>query len=204
MSLKLYFLVSALILTITFASKTRNRGIKALTDYEYDVIVKKVTGTYDTKVSERTREEKVVLRKYYRWIEKGMEVTVGPSGRTIYVNNKQVLRTGEVDKIIYKADKESKSSGSRKLAGRVNVKYLGLTEKNIIQLKVKSKSLQVRIAVLLPNISYFLSGDNAVNTFSSVRMHFIRISMQHGISGFSLEWELTEEAHSFLLNFTPL
>ena len=141
------FLIVVLFPLIVIA--TRNRGIKALTDYEYDIIIRQVIGTYDTKVSERTKEEKVVLRKYYRWVENGMAITVGASGKTIYVNNKQLLREGEKESVIKRAEKDSKSSGSRKMAGRVNAKYVGLTEKHIIQSKAKSKRKTILLLMIL-------------------------------------------------------
>ena len=126
----------------------RNRGLKALSDFEYDIIIRKIIGTYNTAVSERSKEEKVVLRKYYRWIENGCDVRVGSSGKTIYVDDKQLLRESETERIIKRAENESKSSGSRKLAGRVNARYVGCTESSIIKSKANSKSLQVRKLIL--------------------------------------------------------
>ena len=85
--------IAILLLFSSFSvSCVRNRDVTALSDVDYDLMIRKILGSFDTPVAERTKKEAAVIRKYYRWIDVGHEVTVGRSGRTIYVNGKQLLR----------------------------------------------------------------------------------------------------------------
>ena len=44
----------------------RNRDFNPLSDDEYDLLLRKVTGRYDTPVAERSSADNRLLRKYYR------------------------------------------------------------------------------------------------------------------------------------------
>ena len=113
----------------------RNRDIKALSDHEYDIMIRKILGSFDTPVTDRTKVEIVVIRKYYRWIRQGHDLTIGASGRTIYLDGKQLLRIEEKERAIKQTIKESKNSGSRKLAGRLKTRFAGCSEGQIITSK---------------------------------------------------------------------
>ena len=66
----------------------RNRNINALSDEEYELMIRKITGSYNIPVAERSIKETRLLRKYYRWLSEGNDLSVGLSGKTIYINGK--------------------------------------------------------------------------------------------------------------------
>ena len=107
-SLNRYRSIRHLIVTVV---SVRNRNINALSDEEYDIMIRKITGAYDTPVAERSSKEMRLLRKYYRWISHGKDLTVGPSGKTIYVDGKQLARRKEIERTIQNAEKVTKNSG---------------------------------------------------------------------------------------------
>ena len=72
-------------------SCVRNRDINALSDQEYDIMVRKILGSFDKPVTDRTNLDTVVIRKYYRWMRQGHDVTVGAGGRTMSFKAKFVL-----------------------------------------------------------------------------------------------------------------
>ena len=74
----------------------RQSNVAALSDEEYNVMIKKITGVFNKPSHERTNLEKSVIRKFYRWIKEGKQITVGVSGTTIYINGKQLMRKEEV------------------------------------------------------------------------------------------------------------
>ena len=53
-------------------------------------MIKKITGDFKKPSDERTNVEKNVIRKFYRWMTEGKQITVGASGKTIYVPNFQL------------------------------------------------------------------------------------------------------------------
>lgn len=119
------------------------RNINAISDVEYNILLKKVKGEFTTPVSERTREENKVLRKYYRWISQNKDVRVGPSGRTIYVDGRQLIRKEELNRTIKALEKESKNSGARKLTQRIKDQFVGCSEKVVASSKLTSTAIMV-------------------------------------------------------------
>ena len=107
--------IIVLLFLCTLVLLVRNRDIKALSDHEYDIMIR-------TPVT---------------------DLTIGASGRTIYLDGKQLLRIEEKERAIKQTIKESKNSGSRKLAGRLKTRFAGCSEGQIITSKSNSKSLQV-------------------------------------------------------------
>ena len=55
----------------------RQSNVAALSDEEYNVMIKKITGVFNKPSHERTNLEKSVIRKFYRWIKEGKQTTVG-------------------------------------------------------------------------------------------------------------------------------
>ena len=106
-------------------------------------MIQKVTGSYNVPVADRSTEENRLIRKYYRWISQGKDLSVGSSGKTIYIDGKQLLRTEEKERAIKGAEKESKNSGSRKLTGRIKSRFVGCSEKNVVASKSNSRSVKV-------------------------------------------------------------
>ena len=127
-------------LIVTVVS-VRNRNINALSDEEYDIMIRKITGAYDTPVTERSSKEMRLLRKYSRWISHGKDLTVGPSGKTIYVDG--LVRREEIERTIQNAEKVTKNSGIRKLTERIKNRFVGCSEKNVVVSKSNSKCLKV-------------------------------------------------------------
>ena len=62
MIMKVVFFLLNLIVPVL---SVRNRNIKALSDEEYDLMIRKITGTYNIPVAERNVKETRLLRKYY-------------------------------------------------------------------------------------------------------------------------------------------
>ena len=60
-------------------SFVRDRDTNALSDQEYDIMIRKIIGSSNKPVADRTKDETVVIRKYYRWVRQGHDVSVGPS-----------------------------------------------------------------------------------------------------------------------------
>ena len=139
MKVAILFLLNLIVAVLSVS----NRNLKALSDEEYDLMIRKITGRYNIPVAERSVKETRLLRKYYRWICLGNDLSVGPSGKTIYINGKQLVRKEEIERTIKLSEKESKNSGIRKLTGRIQNRYIGCSEKNVATSKSNSKSLQV-------------------------------------------------------------
>lgn len=53
------------------ASAVNERTVKALTEEEYDILVRIITNCFETPVVDRTALQKPVIRKYQRWIKQG-------------------------------------------------------------------------------------------------------------------------------------
>ena len=83
MNLSLYFF--SFLIMINALTATRERNIVALTEEEYDIMVRKIAGQYNKGMADRTLIEKSTIRKYYRWLKQGKHVYLGPSGKTIYI-----------------------------------------------------------------------------------------------------------------------
>ena len=94
---------------------SRDETLCVLTDEEYDILLRKITGSFDKPVNERTKTENSFLRKFYRWKNEGKDLFVGSSGKSIYVNGKRLMHSSERDTIIKKMHKTTKESGSRKV-----------------------------------------------------------------------------------------
>ena len=75
-------------LFLKFVISTREGNIIALSDEEYDVMLKKIVGEFTKPVNERNKLERKMIRKYYRWLREGKDVSIGPSGKTMYVDGK--------------------------------------------------------------------------------------------------------------------
>ena len=58
-----------------------NGHITALTDEQYDIMIRKVRGEFDKPLGDRNSVEKNVIRKYYRWLSQGKDIYIGPSGK---------------------------------------------------------------------------------------------------------------------------
>ena len=65
----------------------RQSNVVALSDEEYNIMIKKIMRDFKKPSDERTNVETNVIRKFYRWITEGKEITVGASWKTIYVPN---------------------------------------------------------------------------------------------------------------------
>ena len=152
---------------------TRHRDPSALSDEEYDILLRRITGRYDTPVAERRKEDIRALRKYYRWVKQGKEVSVGPSCNTIYIDGKKLMRRGEVERSIKMAEKESKCSGARKVTGRIKARFIGCSEKNVIA----SKSSRVNFKVwILYYVTIHPREGAIVCTHTHTHTHHTRIT----------------------------
>ena len=94
-------------------------------------MLRKITGRYDTPVAERSSADNRLLRKYYRWIKQGKDISVGPSCKTVYIDGKKLTRKEEIERAIKMAEKESKGSGARKVTGRIKARFIGCSEANV-------------------------------------------------------------------------
>ena len=90
-----------LIFSIDDANATRQRKVTALNDEEYDIILRKLTDSFMIPLRDRTKVERSAIRKYYRWMKSGMEITVGPSGKTLYLEGKQLIRKEEIQNVMF-------------------------------------------------------------------------------------------------------
>ena len=71
-------------------------------------------------------------------------VYLGPSGKTIYVDGKELIRKGEMTRAISQASKKCQNSGARKLTQRIRNHFVGCSEKDVVNVKANSKSLKVK------------------------------------------------------------
>ena len=111
----------------------RNRDFNALSDEEYDLLLRKITGRYDTPViAERSSAD---IRKDYRWINQGKDISVSPSCKTVYIDGKKLMRKEEIERAIKMAEKESKGSGACKVTGRIKARFIGCSEANAVSSK---------------------------------------------------------------------
>ena len=120
--------------------------MKALDDEEYELLLRWLRGEFDTQCNNRTTKEKTALRKFYRWM-KEHELKVGVSGRTVYIDGKRLLRSNEIETEIRRADKDTKSSGSRKVKSRLDSSVIGVAESQIIESRSKRVDLKVGIGI---------------------------------------------------------
>ena len=102
-----------------YVASTKLGGVSALADNEYEIMLKKVTGQLDSRSDERSVIEKSTIRKFYRWIKGGKTITIGASGKTLYIDGKQLFRKSELTTAIKRVIKDTKDSGSRKLRDRL-------------------------------------------------------------------------------------
>ena len=117
---------------------SREHWLCSLSDEEYNILLNKVLNRFDTAVVDRSTVEKAVLRKYYRWVKAGRQLPVGPSGKNIYIDGKKVMRKSEIKQIVKKMEKNTKGSGSRKLAQRIKSRYIGCTERHVTTITANS------------------------------------------------------------------
>lgn len=101
------------ILCYNITNCSRELSLSPLSDEEYAILLNKLLGRFDTAVTDRSTLEKAVLRKFYRWIKAGRELTVGSSGTNIYVDGKKLLRKSDVKRIIKRMEKSTKQSGRK-------------------------------------------------------------------------------------------
>ena len=120
-----------------------NGHITALTDEQYDIMIRKVRGEFDKPLGDRNSVEKNVIRKYYRWLSQGKDIYIGPSGKTIYINGKQLIQKEELNQAISHARKETKDAGIRKLTQRMKTRFVGCSERKIVSAKADNKCLKV-------------------------------------------------------------
>ena len=139
--MNLILLLLMILFCANFLYATRN--INAISNNEYEILLKKINGEFNIPVKERIAEMNLIIRKYYRWLDQGKDVRVGPSGRTIYVEGLQLIRKNEIDQAIKGLEKETKNSGVRKLTDRIKQRFVGCTEKNVASAKDRSKSIKV-------------------------------------------------------------
>ena len=114
-----------LLLTNDYIYCTRENTVSSLTDEEYNILLNKIINNFDTPVAERSTTEKAVLRKYYRWIKAGKQITIGASFKNIYVDGKRLMRKSELKEIVTRMEKCTKQSGVRKITHRINSRYAG-------------------------------------------------------------------------------
>ena len=74
-------------------------------------MLKKVIGNFKTPVAERSTVERTINRKYYRWLKEGKVLSVGNSGKHIYIDGKRLLRKNEMKKAVEKVIKDGKNHG---------------------------------------------------------------------------------------------
>ena len=120
----------------------KERDISALSEEEYAILIQKILGKFTTPVAERALIEKSVLRKYYRLV-KAKDIHVGPSGKSIYINGRLLLRNEEMGKAIKSVSKQSKGAGVRKVTDRIQSRFAGCSRKKVIAKKLQDKSLEV-------------------------------------------------------------
>lgn len=131
----LKFLV-LIVLSHSFVTCTRKENVLALRDDEYEVMLKKVLGNFQTPVAERSLIERTINRKYYRWIKEGKELSVGNSGKHIYIDGKRLLRKNELAKAVEKVIKEGKNPGCRTVAGRLKENIAGCSHNDVKKIKL--------------------------------------------------------------------
>ena len=136
-----YLVLCTVLVYVTYA---RPCNVGALSAAEYEIVLRKIMGCYDTPVAERTCVDNRALRKFYRWIKDERHISVGPSGKTIYIDGKKLLKKDEIDLAIKKAEKDTKCSGARKLAERIKARFMGCSENIVVDSKSRRVNLKVR------------------------------------------------------------
>jgi len=139
MAMKTIIILHLLTLCLCARERTKN----ALSDEEYDIMIKRIQGCFSTPVNERTNLEKATLRKFYRWKNEGREIVIGASGKSIYVDGKRVMRQGERENVIKQNEKKGKDPGVRKLAHRIKSKYIGCSERHVKTSRLDRNYLKV-------------------------------------------------------------
>ena len=119
MNFKMLITLLVFNLLLRYVISSKLGGVSALSDIEYEIMLKKVTGLLDSRSDERSVIEKSTIRKFYRWIKSGKTITIGPSGKTLYIDGKQLFRKSELTTAIKKVIRDTKDSGSRKLRDRL-------------------------------------------------------------------------------------
>ena len=80
------FLIAAVIM---LSNGTANqREIRPIEEQEYDILLRKILGQFDTPVSSISKKKQFIIQKYYRWVRNGRDIRVGSSGKTIYIDGK--------------------------------------------------------------------------------------------------------------------
>ena len=96
---------------------------------EYTIIVKLLKGTFNVPVSRRTRVQKSAIVKYWRLKE---ELSLDTNGALLH-QGKRVLRKNEINEIVSKTFRSSKSGGYKKLRARAADGYAGISNRNVLK-----------------------------------------------------------------------
>ena len=115
-----------------------------LTDEEYNIMLRKIMGQSSIPVIEKTKVDRKVERKYYRWLKQGRSLTVGPSLKTIYIDGKKLIRKEELRKLVEVEMKRVKNSGNRKLTGRIKERVISCSHEEVKMIKKESRNLKLR------------------------------------------------------------
>ena len=117
------------------------RQICSLQDKTYETIFKLCEGTFDIPVKERTTKMKSAC------IDTGETGTHSVSrrktGRVLCCNDKEVLRKGDVNKVVEEEFLHCKGVGVRKLRHHLQTRYEGVSEEQIQKVLSKSKLNQM-------------------------------------------------------------
>ena len=77
---------------LKFVTATREGNIIALSGRRIWRNVKKTVGEFTKPLNERNKLELKTIRKYYRWLREGKNISIEASGKTIYVDGKKLMR----------------------------------------------------------------------------------------------------------------
>ena len=163
---------------LKFVTARRAGNIIALSDEEYDVMLKKIVGEFTKPSNERNKFELKMIRKYYRWLREGKDISIGASGKTIYVDGKQVMRKDDIGRAVSRAIKESKNAGNRKLTQRIKARFAGCSHRNVKIVKSCSKSLKVTSIFYLFAFIMFCNHSHITHAVRDAYLHSTPILFQ--------------------------
>ena len=102
-----------------------DRKESALDDESYKLFARIIRngGKLDTKVKERTKIERSILRRYQRYCKTHSCVEL--SGDSIFIDGKRLLRKTELKETVTRLVQQSKGSSARYCAKRLALSLLG-------------------------------------------------------------------------------
>ena len=73
---RFFLLLLVAFLKISLSDSAREKTVLPLTDEGYNIMFRKIMGQSSIPVIEKTKVDRKVERKYYRWLKQGRSLTV--------------------------------------------------------------------------------------------------------------------------------